>query len=80
MKPVPGAWRAIVSSLAPALLIALSAPLLTGVTAYLMGPSRADPDPAILVILAGLTLVPSAMLAVCGSYAVASLAKLFGAR
>jgi hypothetical protein len=64
MRPVRNHWRVILSRLVLALLIAGSAPLVVTVAAYLMAPPRAHPDPAIFVIIAGLTLGPSMMLGI----------------
>lgn len=64
MRPVRSTWRAILSSLAWSLLIVSCAPLLTVVAAYMMAPQRSDPDPAILVIIAGVTLGPSLVLGI----------------
>jgi hypothetical protein len=64
MRPVRSTWRGILSTLVLALFIAGSAPLVTTVAVYVMAPPRANPDPAILVIIAGLTLGPSMMLGI----------------
>jgi hypothetical protein len=64
MRPVRSTWRVILSSLGLALLIASGAPLVIAAMAYVMGPPRANPDPAIFVIIAGLTLGPSVMLGI----------------
>ena len=64
MKPVRSAVRAILLSLAVALLIALSAPFAAAVAVYLKGRPRAEPDPFILVIVAASTLGPGVLLGI----------------
>jgi hypothetical protein len=64
MNAVRRPRRAILWSLAWGLLIACSAPFVAAVTVYVTGPPPAEPDPAILVILVGLTLGSSIMLGI----------------
>jgi len=64
MKPVRSGPRAILLSLAVALLIAFSASFVVAVAVYLMGPPRAEPDPFVLVIVAASTLGPGILLGI----------------
>ena len=62
MQPVRSGPRAILLSLALALLIIGSAQWVAVVAVYLMEPPPAEPDPLILVVVAALTLGPSVAL------------------
>ncbi len=64
MKTARGSWRAILLSLALALLIVGSVPYVAAVAVYVMSPPPEEPDPTFLAIVAGLTLGPGIMLAV----------------